>query len=301
MLKTETITSLNSPDTENTAPAALVTGACSGIGFYYSSELAVRGYNVIMVSDREKDIKKAAEQIASLRGCTDLSGIIETAKEKETIKFIKKPCTGTGQWIAGIYKDLSLKDSAEKLFDFYPDITVLVNNAGIFIFRDVTGCSTEKIEKMLNLHILTVTKLCRLYGEKMKERKQGYILNMSSISAMTPFPGISLYAATKSYIRTFTKALGYELREYGIKVITITPGAVATDLYNLPADLQRLGMKLGIIYRPEKLAKKALDKLFRGKKVFVPGFVNRFLVPLYALLPCSFIMWGRRKTESFIK
>lgn len=283
-------------------PAALVTGASSGIGVYYAKELARRGYPVILVSNQEKEIKEIAREIAAETGCADLTPVAETAAAGGApLRFDNGQLPQSDRWVMGLYKDLAREDAAETLFDFYPHIEVLINNAGIFIFRDTADCSTGKIETILNLHILTVTKLCRLYGQQMKENKKGYILNMSSISAHTPFPGISLYTATKSYILTFSKALRYEMSESGVKILVVAPGAVATDLYNLPPNLQRLGMRLGIIYNPQKLAKKALNRLFKGKRIFIPGMINRLFSPVFALLPGCAVLWIRKKTRRFMK
>ena len=153
----------------------------------------------------------------------------------------------------------------------------------------------------MQVHLI-IFKRCRYFGEKMRERKKGYILNMSSISAHTPFCGISLYTATKSYIRTMSHAFRLEMKEYGVRVMTVSPGAVATDLYRLPKNLQKLGVNIGVIYRPNKLVRKALHKLFHtNRKEYIPGLVNRLFKPVYAILPEWFKMWARKKTECLKK
>ena len=159
----------------------------------------------------------------------------------------------------------------------------------------------QRIETILNLHIITTVKLCRLYGEIMRENRKGMILNMSSISVYTPYPGISLYTATKSFIRTFTIALRGELKEYGVNVLTVSPGAVATDLYSLPKNLQQLGLRIGVIFPPEKLAHKAIKKLHKNKKEYIPGNINRLFSPIFKLLPSSFKFYMRKKTKSMMK
>ena len=272
---------------------ALVTGASSGIGFHYAQELSKRGYSVLMVSNQKKELSEKAMVISQNTGAIYL--------EPDALGDF----TGNGKWVSTHYADLSREEAAQELFDFCNgeglDVEILVNNAGIFIFNDIADCSTQRIDLILKLHVYTVTMLCRLFGEKMAERGHGYILNMSSLAAHTPFPGISLYSATKSYLRNMSMALRLELKKKGVNVLTVSPGAVATDLYSLPRNLQRLGVRIKVIYRPEKLAQKALEKLFKGKREFVPGFVNRFFKPLYALLPESVRLWIREKTASFKK
>lgn len=111
---------------------------------------------------------------------------------------------------------------------------------------------------MLYLHVTTPTQLCYYFGQEMKKRRHGYILNMSSLSCWLPYPGITLYASTKRYLKSFSRGLRSELLDYGVSVTVLCPGAVATNLYNLSDNLKTLAIRLGIMMRPEKLAKKGL-------------------------------------------
>lgn len=250
---------------------ALVTGASSGIGKFYAEQLGKRGYKVILVSNQEKEVAESSASIPSS---------------------------------IGICKDLSLPNAAIELYDFCEqngyEVEVLVNNAGVFYYQDIIDCTARQIDLMINLHVYTVTMLCRYFGEKMRERKHGYILNMSSISAYTPFCGISLYSATKSYLKTFSRGFRLEMRENGVHVMYVSPGAVATDLYKLPKNLQHIGVKIGVIYEPEKLVDNALRLLFKSHCVkYIPGAVNYLFRPVYSLLPYSFKMFIRKKTHRF--
>lgn len=148
---------------------------------------------------------------------------------------------------------------------------VLVNNAGVFFFDDLTETDSRRIERMIGLHVQTVTMLCRYFGAAMKARGKGYILNMSSMSAGMPFPGISVYAATKSYLKQFSKAIHNELYDYGVRVTAVCPGAVATDLYNLSGHYQRLGLRLGILMRPNGWPAKDCARCSPGRPVCHAG------------------------------
>ncbi len=255
--------------------AALVTGASSGIGLHYAQALTAYGYDLILVSNQQEQLEQAAQMLAAYNVIT-------------------------------LCKDLAQQSAAQELFDYCNgrgfEVEVLVNNAGIFIFNDIADCTPGRVATILNLHMNTVTMMCRLFGEKMRERRKGYILNMSSLSAHTPYPGISLYAATKSFIRTMSIALRLEMKEYGVRVMVVSPGAVATDLYNLPANLQQLGMNIGVIYPPAKLAQKALRKLFySNNKEYIPGFVNRLFKPIYSIIPTCLKLWGRKRLKRFMR
>ena len=261
-------------------PYALITGASSGIGIYYTKEMLKRAYNVIVVSNQDEELKKVTEELN---------------KNHNPIKLD----------IISIYKDLAKPQAAQELFDYCSsnsiDIEVLINNAGIFFFNDIAYCKESKIDTIIILHVLTPSKLCKLFAEQMIKREKGYILNMSSISCHTPFSGIALYSATKSYIRNFSKALQLELEEHNIKVAVVCPGAVATNLYKLPKRLQNLGVNLGIIYLPDKFAAKAIKLLFKGKREIIPGYLNRLFRPIYNIIPHSLKLYARKKTKVLMK
>lgn len=103
-------------------------------------------------------------------------------------------------------------------------------------------------------------------------------------------PGLAMYAATKSYIRVFTRSLNYELRDKGVKVMVACPGGIATDLFGLPKNLQRLALRLGAITTPQKFAKKAVTKVLKGKKQYINGLMNRFGILTVGMLPDSIRM-----------
>ena len=133
----------------------------------------------------------------------------------------------------------------------------------------------------------------------MKRRRAGYILNMSSLSAWTPAPGISVYAASKSYIRKFSQMLRYELHQYGVGVTTVCPGAIATGLYNLSDYYQRLALRLGVMMKPERLARKGLRAMFARRDYILPGAVNRFFVLALYLLPVQLIYYIKEHTKLY--
>lgn len=256
---------------------AVVTGASSGIGLSFSHTLAQIGYKLLLISNQKEDLERVAQGLS-----------------KEFNIEVKS-----------IYTDLAAANAAEEVYKFIIDnnlnISILINNAGIFIFKDFINSTTSQIETIINLHTLTTTKLTNLIANKMKERGYGNIINTSSISALTPFPGISLYSATKSYIRTFTLAIHREFKEYGINIMALSPGAVATDLYNLPKNLQKLGVKIGVIYPPKKLTENAIRKVFKGKKEYIPGFINHLFSPIFKTLPNFAIKLIREKTKQFMR
>lgn len=249
---------------------ALVTGASAGIGLAYCYELASRGYNLIMVSNEHEKLNRESAVIS----------------ERYAVNSVP------------MCKDLSLECAAGELNEFCREqgleVDILINNAGIFYFKDVTDISERTTATMIMLHIYTVTKLCRYFGEKMKLRKRGYILNMSSMSSSMPFPGIAVYSATKAYIRNFSEALYYEMRDFGVGVTVISPGAIATDLYKLSERNKKLGVSLGILMPPDVMVKRSIKAMFCRKRHFVPGFINHIFIFVIRFMPSMVVMKVRR-------
>lgn len=240
---------------------ALITGASSGIGLMYAHELAHQGHELLLVSNQEKELETAATTIKQQFGVS----------------------------VNWFYLNLAEPNAAETLHKYCVDhqfkIDILINNAGVFFFNELINTDMHRVEMMLSLHVITMTKLCKLFGEEMKQRKHGYMLNMSSMSAWMSMPGIQTYNATKAYILNFSRSLWYELKPYGVTVTAICPGAVDTGLYGLKPSLRKLAVKLGVAMPPEKLVKMALTQLYKGKKQALPGRINQLFIPLIKHLP----------------
>ena len=268
---------------------ALVTGASSGIGLQYATALA-RDYHtdLLLVSNQEKEQIEVAEQLAATYG----------------VKTIP------------LYMDLSKQDAAEKLHEYCVDnklqVDILINNAGVFFFNPLTETSMKRFELMLMLHVVTVAKLTRLFAEDMvrreltdaekqervlgKPRRKGYILNMSSMSAWMAYPGIQTYNSTKAFIYNFSKSIWYELYPQGVNITVMTPGAVDTALFGLAPNLRKLAVNLTVSIPPEKLVKRALKRMFQGKKADMPGVINHLSTPILKHTPD----WLVRLTYRFV-
>ena len=250
---------------------ALITGGSSGMGLEFARQLAARGYDLVLVSNQEQALADAARE---------LSGTVA----------VRTRC-----------QDLATATAADELFawcraqDLLPD--VLVNDAGMFFFKELQVEDLDRVQAMINLHITTVTRICLLFGQAMKSRGSGYILNVSSMAARLPVPGITIYSATKAYLRSFGRSYSYELRPYGVGMTTVCPAAIATPLYRLDEKKMRFGVRIGVIRTPQWLVRRALRALFRGRRVVSPAFMNIYLPALIALLPGPLIahLWKKFK------
>ena len=231
------------------------------MGLEYCHQLAAMGHNLILVSNQQNLLDALPQQLSNQYGINAI----------------------------GRYRDLAAPDAAQQLYDWCHrqglQIDILINNAGMFFFHELTPDYVGRAEAMLALHVLTPTRLCTLFGEEMKHRRQGYIINVSSLTAQIPAPGIILYAATKAYLKSFSKSLYFEMRPYGVGVTTVLPAAIATPLYNLSPKTQALLTRLGIIRTPQWLVRRALRGMFRKRRTVKPGLMNYLAPLLIRLLP----------------
>ena len=176
-----------------------------------------------------------------------------------------------------------------------------MNNAGIFRYEHVVNLSVGVVRTMLMLHMNTVVLLCRYFGEDMRKRGKWYILNMSSMSSWFSYPDISLYASTKCFLKSFSRAFRLEMLDYGVNVTTVCPGAIATDLYNLPLHLQRLAVRIGVMMKPTTLARRAINGMFRHRAQMIPGVINYFFIGFMFFWPYGVVRWVMRKVKRAIE
>lgn len=227
---------------------ALVTGGASGIGAEFCRQLRAQGWRVLVV-DR-----------TPLEGDND-----------------------------SMLLDLTVPDAATRLMTWLDSMEILpdlwINNAGVFDFKAVTDLTPARIDLYMDLHMRSLTQICREVGQRMATRGSGMILNMSSMSCWMPMPGIALYSATKAYIRVFSRALRLELKDRGVSVTVACPGGIDTALFGLPANLRKLALRLGATQSPEKFVTRVLRRTFRHRKQYINGWLNRLAIVFIGILP----------------
>ncbi len=253
---------------------AVITGASSGIGWFVALELAKKGYSIVGVSNQAQALDKLKSEL----------------EKKYDINVLTYCC------------DLARNDAAELVFNFCQqrslEVDVLVNNAGILVYGEVIRIDIEKTKNILQLHMNTPAVLCRLFADVMVKKNSGYILNVSSISSVMPFPVISLYGPTKTFIRQFTKALGFEMKGTGVHVSCLLPGATATALYDPEKVNIAKAMQLGVMKSPEDVAKAGVEALFKNKAECIPGVINKIIMLIIPLLPNFLIDYIYRKKKN---
>ena len=243
------------------------------MGFEFARGLAARGYDLLLVSNQEEQLASASTALSS-----------EFPVQVRTL-----------------FQDLAKPKAADELYSrcssegMLPD--VLVNDAGMFFFKELKSEDLERVQAMLDLHVNTVTRLCILFGNAMKERGSGYILNVSSMAARIPAPGLTVYSASKAYLRTFGRSLSYELKPYGVGMTTVCPAAIATPLYKLDPKWMKVGVRIGLIRTPQWLVRRALRAMYHGRRVLSPAFMNVWLPAVIAALPGPLVAWLWKKLK----
>ena len=248
-----------------------MTGACSGIGRALAFGLAARGYALVVVSQREAELRRAADELRA-----------------------QHPVT-----VHPLVMDLARPEAAAELYDAVkalgvePD--VVVNNAGFFFFGEIADAEPARANAMLQLHVVTPSLLCTRFARDMRARGRGDLLIVSSISAWRDFPGIGYYGSSKKYLRGFARSLRSELSVYGVNVTCLAPGATATDLYDPNQVPVQRARALGVMMTPEAVAEAGLRALFAGRAEAVPGFLNLVMAVLSGWTPQWVIDLIRRR------
>ena len=259
------------------AAFALVTGAASGMGRAYSLHLARMGYNLVLVDINGAGLKETASIVSGEVAALD------DWRKKYVSAFRAVTCV----------QDLSLPDAASSVAQMADadgcNVEVLLNNAGMFFFREISEVPQKYLSRMMMLHMHTPLMLCREFVPKMKAGGCGYVLNISSLAAWMAWPGVGMYGNTKRFIKGFSRSLRIECRGTGVSVTAAYFGAVDTDLFGLTPFYRRIARRIGVMVSVEKAVESALKATFRRRKSTMPGLVNHIARPILMILPDSFL------------
>ena len=185
---------------------AVITGASRGIGKALAEIFAVHGYNLYLCSKTETNILGTIEELKTTYPNISIDGKAMDIGKKTNAKLF-------GEWVL---------NNAES-------IDVLINNTGTFIQGDVSTEADGVLETMLEVNLFSAYHTTRAILPKMKAQKSGHIFTICSIASLAAYPGGGAYGISKYALLGFTRNLRAELKEYGIKVTAVIPGAVYTD------------------------------------------------------------------------
>ena len=267
---------------------ALVTGAASGMGRIYCKDLAIKGYNVVLVDinaagleETERIVKEAVQQSDKV-----------PAEYKASLKLMS------------IVQDLSVMDAADKIFEVTEaagcEVEVLVNNAGVMYCQGIAETSERMLKLIMMVHMNTPLMLCRKYITGMKERDCGYILNISSLAAWMSWPGIGMYGNTKRFVRGYSRELRIECQRTGVSITNAYFGAVDTPLIPIKPSLKKLARVLTVMISPEKAVRRALGATFGRRRGTMPGLLNKLFFPIIVILPDFLLGWFYRMAKDHL-
>jgi short-subunit dehydrogenase len=250
---------------------ALITGGSSGIGLELAKLFANAGYDLLLAAKPEAELQAAKATLQS-----------------------QYPNIA----IQTLAIDLSQSGSAAEVYEFagaeYNQVSVLVNNAGFGTYGFINDIDIEQDVAMIQLHIVTLYRLTRLFLRDMVRRDDGYILNLSSVSAFQANPMLATYGATKSFVLQFSRAIAYELREKKskVKVTAVCPTPVKQTGFQARAGMQNTNtFDNWMVVTADVVARDAFSALFSGRDMVIPGSWLFVLVQkLTAIFPDAWIM-----------
>lgn len=264
---------------------ALITGAASGMGRVYARRLAVMGYDLVLVDINGKGLEETEEIVKA-----EVAGSAKVPVPfKDDFKVLQ------------IVQDLSQGNAADMIFEQTEaegcEVEVLVNNAGLMYCQGIAETSERMLKLIMMVHMNTPLLLCRKYVVPMKERGNGYILNISSLAECMSWPGIGMYGATKRFVKDYSRELRIECQKTGVSVTNAYFGAVDTPLVPLKDSLRRLARALAVMITPEKAVERALKATFRRRRGVMPGVLNYIFRPICMILPDCLLGWIYRKVK----
>ncbi|PSB42775.1 oxidoreductase [filamentous cyanobacterium Phorm 6] len=231
-------------------PTALITGASGGIGAAFAVELAQRQHNLILVARSEAKLQQLAAQLQQ-----EFNILVEI-----------------------IVQDLTAPGATTAVFDAVVQkcwtVDLLVNNAGFGDYGAFADRPLAKQVEILQLNIVALVELSHLFLLGMRQRKSGSIINVASIAAFQPMPYLSIYAASKAFVLSFSEALWAENKDLGVRVLAVCPGPTESDFFKA-AEFPE-----GEVVRD---ALKALEK--NESNVVTGGFLNQIIVNMPRLMP----------------
>jgi len=253
---------------------ALITGASSGIGTEFARALARRNTDLILVARRQDRLEALAEQLS--QECN--------VQARAIPQDLLAPDAG---------ETLDAAIAAEGL-----SVDLLINNAGFGDYGEFGQSDLSKQLQMLDLNVRSLVELTYRFLAPMQQRGTGSIINVASIAAFQPLPYMSTYAASKSFVLSFTEALWAENRAKGIKVLALCPGPTETEFFKVAGfdKVEPSNKPGGNMLSAAEVVDRALEALDRGDANIVTGdFATQATVNVSRFLPRQFLVEGVEK------
>jgi len=253
-------------------PVALITGASAGIGAELARVFAEHGHELVLVARREDRLAALADEIAA--GGRQRPTVLRVDLERRDA-------------VSGLAAELTSRGLEPQ---------IVINNAAFGLVGRADKLSRDEQLAMIDLNVRALTELSLAFVESLA-RHRGGVLNVASVAAFMPGPGMAVYYASKAFVLSFSEALHQELSERGVRVTTLCPGPVPTEFQARAGLGDRMPNVLAL--PAERVARIGYDGLMRGKRVVVAGIGNRIGVSLLRFMSNALLLplldWGTRK------
>lgn len=244
----------------------LITGATSGIGYELAKLFAAANYNLVLLARNKQNLNQTAEELIAIN-----------PKIHAHI----------------IAVDLFKPDSAHKVYEATTglgiEIDILVNDAGQGEYGPFAETDLARELDIINLNIVSLVTLTKLYLKDMIRRNDGKILQLASSVSKAPSPLLSIYAATKAFVLSFTEALIEEVKDTNISITALQPYATDTDFFHKAKMENTVTYREGNMSTPEEVAKAGFDGLMNGDATVLPGIQNKVINAMNTVTPDSMI------------
>ena len=248
---------------------ALVTGATSGIGYELAKQAALKGYNLVLVANDEDRLATVSTEFKRI-----------------------------GATVRTINKDLSEECAAKEVYQETREmgirINILINDAGQGQYGMFADVDLDRHMEIIRLNVMSLVGLTYYFLNDMLRHNEGKILQLGSVVSKEPMPMMSIYAATKAFILSFTEGLINELKDTNVTMTLLMPGATDTDFFH-KADMEDTKVyREGKLASPEEVAEVAFEALLNGERRIV-GPPDRIQVAMAVLTPDDVLAENQRK------
>jgi uncharacterized protein len=246
-------------------PVVLITGASSGIGAALAKVFAAHGHELVLVARRQDRLEALADEIAAAGGPRP-SVLAADLERRDAVSFIAAELSSRGL-----------------------EPAVVVNNAGFGLRGAATALSRDEQLAMVDVNVRALTELSLIFVDSLA-RHRGGILNVASVAAFLPGPGMAVYYASKAYVLSFSEALHREFAERGVRVTALCPGPVPTEFQARAGGMQDNAAMRALELSADRVAQMGYDAFMAGQRVVIAGIGNRIAVSLMRFVPNALLL-----------